>query len=109
MLLTVAGEAACEVIGQAQRELDDRQGRVREADAREAGRAADVEIADAVDAAIGIDDAAAGVPAHTRAAHVMVAADLVVRRKALDAADPRIEPDSPDTAGREFRAEQLGS
>src|SRR5690606_20667625 len=63
---------------------------------------------DAVDPAVRVDDPAPRVLAHARAAHVVVAADLVVGGEILEAVDPAIEPYPADTAGSQFRAEEFG-
>ena len=63
------------MVAETERELDDGVGRVGVAGAREYARAADVEVRDAVHAAVGVDHALARVGAHPGAAHVMVPAD----------------------------------
>src|SRR3990172_939849 len=60
-----------EIVGKAQRELDDGEGRIGDTGAREHTAAADVQILEPVDAAIPVDHARLGIVAHAGGAHVV--------------------------------------
>ena len=58
-------------IGQAQRQRDDRVGRVGETACREDGGAGDEEVGDAVNSAVGVDDAISRIFRHACGTHVV--------------------------------------
>jgi hypothetical protein len=72
------------VLAQTQRERDDRERRIGLTRSREDRAPGDVEIPDAMDAAIRIDDAGDAVRAHARRPEVMPAVSAVVQYLELD-------------------------